>query len=55
MDFQREGIIHHWRRSNFSIRVDYDDRIGSEDELFRSKMLDAMSQRKKIKLIIQIE
>ena len=49
MEFQREGFITRWRRDNFTIRVDYDDHIGSEDELFRAKMLDAMSKRQKIK------
>lgn len=55
MEFQREGIITRWRRDNFTVRVDYDDHIGSEDELFRAKMLDAMSKRQKVKITIHIE
>ena len=55
MEFQREGIITRWRRDNFTIRVDYDDHIGSEDELFRAKMLDAMSKRQNVKITFDIE
>ena len=55
MDFEKEVYITRWRRYNFTLRVDYDDHIGSEDEFFRAKMLEAMEKRQKVKITIHIE